>query len=312
MQGAATQATVPRGSGDLTVPRRSSSIGEERQRRGWPCATSAAAVALRPAVESFKGARGVPGPGLDSLGRRSRSERLQPRATPTSLFPLAALRRPFHFELLEAILVAVVFALFVRTFLVQAFVVPTPSMEKTVLAGDHVVVNKFVFAPRAFPALERLLPFRSVRRGDVIVFKFPEDPRRDFVKRAVALPGDAVEIRDKTVFVNGRREAEPRAFHSEARVWPDDSEIPEGLRRRDQVAPFHVPVQTIFALGDNRDNSYDSRFWGPVPAANLKGRPLFVYWSHPPGGQGSRGGAFGWIADLFTGTRWSRTLAPVR
>ena len=214
-------------------------------------------------------------------------------------------------EFLEATLVAVVFALFVRTFLVQAFVVPTPSMEKTVLAGDHVVVNKFVFGPRAVGAWDGWLPRRLVRRGDVIVFKFPEDPRRDFVKRAVALPGDVVEIRDKVLSVNGQRESEPRASHSEARVWPDDRELPEALRRRDQVPSFRVPAQSFFALGDNRDNSYDSRFWGPVPAGNLKGRPLFVYWSHPPAGP-RRGGPIGWIADFFASTRWSRTLLPVR
>jgi signal peptidase I len=224
----------------------------------------------------------------------------------------AAARRSQPRELLEATLVAVVLALFVRTFLVQAFDVPTPSMEKTVLAGDHVIVNKFVFAPRALAALDRLLPRRAVRRGDLIVFKFPEDPRRDFVKRAVALPGDTVEIRDKTVLVNGGGESARGAFHSEVRVWPDDQDVPDGLRRRDQFPLSEVPAQMYFAMGDNRDNSYDSRFWGPVPAANLKGRPLFVYWSYPPGGGPRRGAAFGRIADFFASTRWSRTLLPVR
>jgi len=224
--------------------------------------------------------------------------------------PARPLTRSSASEFLEATLVAVVFALFVRTFLVQAFVVPTPSMEKTVLTGDHVVVNKFVFGPRAFAAWDRWLPRRSVRRGDVIVFKFPEDPRRDFVKRAVALPGDVVEIRDKVVSINGRRESEPRATHLEGRLWPDDRELPEALRRRDQVHAFQVPALSVFALGDNRDNSYDSRFWGPVPAGNLKGRPLFVYWSHAPGGPRRRG-PLRWIADFFASTRWSRTLLPV-
>jgi signal peptidase I len=224
----------------------------------------------------------------------------------------SAARRSQPRELLEAILVAVVLALFVRTFLVQAFAVPTPSMEKTVLAGDHVVVNKFVFAPRAVAALDRWLPRRPVRCGDLIVFKFPEDPRRDFVKRAVALPGDTIEIRDKTVLVNGRSESAAGAFHSEARVWLDDRDVPDGLKQRDQLPLSEVPPETYFAMGDNRDNSYDSRFWGPVPAANLKGRPLFVYWSYPPGGGPRRGAALGWIADFFSSTRWSRTLMPVR
>ncbi len=237
----------------------------------------------------------------------------RPLSPPADLraLPAAARRSPPR-EFLEAILVAVVLALFVRTFLVQAFAVPTPSMERTVLAGDHVVVNKFLFAPRAVAALDRLLPRRPVRREDLIVFKFPEDPRRDFVKRAVALPGDTVAIRDKTVLVNGRGEVSAGPFHSETRVWPDDPDVPEGLKRRDQVPLFRVPPEAYFALGDNRDNSYDSRFWGPVPAANLKGRPLFIYWSYPPGGGSGRGRAFGWIADFFSSTRWSRTLLPVR
>lgn len=214
-------------------------------------------------------------------------------------------------EFAEAVLVAVVFALFVRTFLLQAFVVPSPSMENTVLAGDHLIVNKFVFGPRAGSLLAPLLPRRPVRRGDVIVFKFPEDPRRDFVKRVIALPGDEVAIRDKAVFVNGKPEFTPGAFHGDARVWPDDAALPESQRRRDQVSSLRVPEEAYFAMGDNRDNSYDSRFWGPVPAANLKGRPLFVYWSWPADGRRSSG-AFGWIADFFSGTRWSRALTAVR
>ena len=235
-----------------------------------------------------------------------------PDVSARPLTPPAASRLSQPRELLDATLVAVVLALFVRTFLVQAFVVPTPSMEKTVLAGDHVVVNKFLFAPSAVGGLDRVLPRRPVRRGDLIVFKFPEDPRRDFVKRAVALAGDAVEIRSKQVSVNGSPEPGTAAFHSETRVWPDDPELPEGLRRRDQVPLLVVPPGTNFAMGDNRDNSYDSRFWGPVPAANLKGRPLFVYWSYPPGEAQRHSGAFGGIAAFFTGTRWSRSLLPVR
>ena len=223
----------------------------------------------------------------------------------------AASHRTHLLEFTEAVLVAVVLALFVRTFLVQAFVVPSPSMERTVLIGDHVIVNKFIFAPRALAALDRFLPRRLVRRGDVIVFKYPEDPRRDFVKRAVALPSDMVEIRDKTVFVNGHSETEPRALHLDTRIWPDEPPVPEGLRRRDQVSPFAVPAQSYFALGDNRDNSYDSRFLGPVPVSHLKGRPLVVYWSHPAGADLRHSGPVGWIADFFANTRWSRTFLPV-
>jgi signal peptidase I len=153
-----------------------------------------------------------------------------------------------------------------------------------------------------------------VRRGDVLVFKFPEDPRRDFIKRTVALPGETVEIRDKVISVEGVRLDEPEVYHSDDRVWPDDPALPDSYRRRDQAHPFTVPPASYFALGDNRDNSYDSRFWGPVPAANLKGRALFVYWSFPlePATQRSVRELLTIALNFFKKTRWERTLLPVR
>jgi signal peptidase I len=213
-------------------------------------------------------------------------------------------------ESIEVVLVAVLFALFVRTFLLQAFVVPTASMERTVLVGDHVVVNKFVYAPHGHAFWTQLLPYREIRRGDVFVFKFPEDPRRDFIKRAIGLPGDTVAIRDKVVSVNGASQKEFRAFHSETRIWPDDPHLPEASRRRDQLASLRVPEESVFAMGDNRDNSYDSRFWGPVPTVNIKGQALFVYWSLGPGSR-PQGGPLRWIGDFFSRIRWSRTFRPV-
>jgi signal peptidase I len=217
-------------------------------------------------------------------------------------------------EYAEAILVAVIFALFARTFLFQAFQVPTSSMEKTVLVGDHLLVNKFIFAPHKEGFLSRLLPYRHVRRGDVIVFKFPDDPRRDFIKRTVALPGETVEIRDKVVYIEGSPLEEPRAYHSDERVWADEPEVPESYRRRDQARPFTVPPDSYFALGDNRDESSDSRFWGPVPASYLKGRALFVYWSFPlePSAHRSVRELLSIALNFFRRTRWDRTLLPVR
>lgn len=209
----------------------------------------------------------------------------------------------------EVILVAVVFALYVRTFLLQAFVVPTPSMENTVLVGDHLVVNKFIFARHRWGWL---LPYRDLARGDVFVFKFPEDPQRDFIKRAVALPGDVLEIRDKAVFVNAERQAEPRAVHSDPRVWPNDRDLPDSLRRRDQLPPARIPSESFFAMGDNRDSSYDSRFWGPVPQGNIKGRALFVYWSFAPPPAVPDGTFWSKIRRFAGRTRWNRTLLPVR
>lgn len=217
-------------------------------------------------------------------------------------------------EYFQAILVAVIFALFARTFYFQAFQVPTSSMEGNILVGDHLIVNKFLFSPTRGGAFSSLLPRRAIRRGEVIVFKFPEDPRRDFIKRVVALPGETVEIRDKRVYVEGIALDEPYVTHTDERVWPDDPKLPESYRRRDQSRPFTVPPDSYFALGDNRDNSYDSRFWGPVPAGNLKGRALLVYWSYPlePAVRRSAKELAAIALNFFRKTRWERTLQPVR
>jgi len=245
------------------------------------------------------------GPLTDPAGDATRPEPPSP--------PPAASERPSTRsgvrDYIEVVIVAIIFALFVRTFLVQAFVVPTPSMENTVLIGDHLVVNKFIFARHRWG---RFLPYRALAHGDVFVFKFPEDPHRDFIKRAVALPGDVIEIRDKEVLVDGHPAAEPRAIHSDPRIWPDDRDLPDALRRRDQLTPMRVPSESIFAMGDNRDSSYDSRYWGPVPEANIKGRALLVYWSFAPASPGAASGLGETIRLLSTRTRWSRTLLPVR
>jgi signal peptidase I len=218
-------------------------------------------------------------------------------------------------ERADPLLAAVIFALFARTFLFQAFEVPSASMEKNVLTGDRLLVNKLLYAPEGHGPLARLLPVRRVRRGDVVVFRFPRDPRRDFIKRVVALPGEIVEIRDKRVFVDGRLLDEPYTFHSDDRIWPDDPGIPEDRRQRDQVSARRVPSGSYFVMGDNRDDSNDSRFWGPVPAANLEGRALFVYWSVPPRSSeasGVGGGAMRSPLELLRRTRWDRTFLPVR
>lgn len=214
----------------------------------------------------------------------------------------------------DPILAAIVFALFARTFLFQAFEVPSPSMEKTVLTGDRLLVNKFLYAPRR-GLLSGLLPSRPPRRGDVVVFRFPEDPRRDFIKRVVALPGETVAIRDRQVFVDGRPLSEPYTFHADDRVWPDDPAIPEEHRRRDQLAERTVPDSAYFMLGDNRDDSSDSRSWGPVPASHIEGRALLVYWSLPPRGSDAPSGGGAFFArpfQILSRTRWSRSFLPVR
>ena len=228
--------------------------------------------------------------------------------------PPACGPRPGLRERADPVLAAIVFALFARTFLFQAFEVPSPSMEKNVLTGDRLLVNKFLLAPRSSP-LDPVLPSRGVRRGDIVVFRFPEDPRRDFLKRVVGLPGETVAIRDKRVFVDGRLLDEPYAFHSDDRVWPDDPSVPDDRRRRDQLAPKGVPEGSYFVMGDNRDDSNDSRYWGAVPEGHIEGRALFVYWSLLPRGSDAPSGARAVARlpfDLLRRTRWGRLFRPVR
>ena len=179
-------------------------------------------------------------------------------------------------EYFESIVVAVILALFVRTFVFQAFKIPTGSMKPNLLVGDHLLVNKFIFAPAATPLERALLPTRDVRRGDILVFKFPEEPERDFIKRTIGLPGETVELRNQTVLINGQPLTEPYANY----LFPpaDDTQADSfDIRRR--YGPVTVPSGHYFMMGDNRDDSQDSRFWGFLPAHYIKGRALFIYWS---------------------------------
>jgi len=223
-------------------------------------------------------------------------------------------------EYYEAILVAVIFTLFARTFVVQAFKIPTGSMEDNLLVGDHLFVNKFVYAPHWQTPIHRLLPYRDIRQADIVVFKFPQDPARDFIKRAVAVGGDVVEIRAKRLMVNGQREDNPQAVHKDPNTFADTPFLPPSLRHRDHFGPVEIPADMVFCLGDNRDNSNDSRFWGSVPRHYFKGRALFIYWSfestpeaHEWRGWGARLRQFGsTVLHFFTRTRWERTLMLIR
>jgi signal peptidase I len=224
-------------------------------------------------------------------------------------------------EYLEALLIAVVFAVFARTFVVQAFKIPSGSMEQNLLIGDHILVNKFIYGAAPTELERRLLPVRPIRRGDVVVFKFPEDPARDFIKRCVGLPGDRVELREKRLFINGDRvEDDSYTYHLDQRTYRPSVFYSNDLRHRDNFGPYTVPDRQYFCLGDNRDNSNDSRFWGPVPAANVKGRAFIIYWSFD--GEGESGewqGVWGKAKQLgrvaggfFSKTRWSRSFHVVR
>lgn len=223
-------------------------------------------------------------------------------------------------EYLEALLIAVIFATFARTYVVQAFKIPTGSMEENLLVGDHILVNKFIYGPATGDLERALLPQREIRRGDVVVFKYPDDPRRDFIKRCVGLPGDEVEIVDKELWINGLRvEDDSYTYHTEERVFSRSRYLAPDYSRRDNFGPYVVPPDSYFCLGDNRDNSRDSRFWQntTVPREYVKGRAVLVYWSFDPGYAGSRpGGGPGRLARVFRnilpGTRWERTGRVVR
>jgi signal peptidase I len=184
-------------------------------------------------------------------------------------------------DVADVVLVALLLALFARTFVVQAFRIPTGSMEPNLRVGDHLLVNKFVYGGAATSLERALLPLREPGAGDVAVFRFPRDPGQDFVKRIVGVPGSELSLRRRVLRRDGLTVPEPYAHHSDARDYPDTASLPEFYRRRDNLAPLVVPAGSYFVLGDNRDVSEDSRFWGLVPRHYLKGRALLVYWSRP-------------------------------
>jgi signal peptidase I len=242
-------------------------------------------------------------------------------------------------DTLESLVVTVILAIFGTTFVLQAFKIPTGSMETTLLIGDHLLVNKFAFA---YPTglLARVLPYREIRRGDVVVFKFPpsEDASQageHFVKRVIGLPGDRVHILHRQVFVNGQVLEEPSVHHTYTdQLRPGDdfplgtSDYLRGMTARwSDELPDHVkdgelvvPPGQYFVMGDNREQSWDSRFWGFVPRELVTGRPLVIYWSYEtPREEYTRNSMWDKVtqtADLIfhfpTKTRWRRTFGLVR
>lgn len=176
-------------------------------------------------------------------------------------------------EYLEAFAVALLIALAVRTLVIQAFKIPSSSMEDTLLVGDHIFVNKFIYGYHLPFTKGRILQFQSPRRGDIIVFVFPEDPSKDFIKRVIGVPGDTVEVRAKRVFVNGKQLVEPYARYVDGFV------VDSFVRARDNMPPVRIPPGKLFVMGDNRDRSYDSRFWGFVDMDAVIGKAMFIYFS---------------------------------
>lgn len=215
-------------------------------------------------------------------------------------------------EYFESIVIAVILALFVRTWAVQAFKIPTGSMENNLLIGDHLLVNKFVFGP-SFGAGERaLLPMRDVRRGDIVVFKYPKEPDRDFIKRVIGLPGETLELRNKRVYIDGEPLEEPYVHFLDPDAYPLDV---TSFDVRERYGPVRVPDGQYFVMGDNRDNSQDSRYWGFLPRGHIKGKALMIYWSYDPSIEpppdGVLGRTFYFITQLFTRTRWERLLHQI-
>ncbi len=218
-------------------------------------------------------------------------------------------------EYYEALLIAIIFVNFARIFVFQAFKIPSGSMEDNLKIGDHIIVNKFIYGPGGDGPLGRLVPLRDVKRGDIVVFRYPRQPEIDFVKRVIGLPGDSISIENKNVFVNGTRLDEPYVVFDDERVYPASEFLPEPQRSRDQMAPFDVPTGHYFVMGDNRDHSSDSRYWGTVPRTMIKGRAFMVYWSfdwEPPPQEGTVPDRIRELGNVvlhfFTRTRWARTF----
>ena len=223
-------------------------------------------------------------------------------------------------EYFESIVIAVILALFIRTFVVQAFKIPTGSMEENMLIGDHLLVNKFIFGPTASPVERKLLPVTDIDRGDVIVFKYPEEPDRDFIKRVIGLPGETVEVRDKKVYIDDTALDEPYAHYLLPVSTPSEYHEVTSFDVRERYGPVKVPPNQYFVMGDNRDNSQDSRYWGFLPRDYIKGKALVIYWSYEAEredyqdeGTGATLRGIGSVfAHFFTRTRWDRMLHQIR
>jgi signal peptidase I len=235
-------------------------------------------------------------------------------------------------EFFEQTLITVIMALFLMTFIAQAVAVPTGSMQNTINIGDHLFVNKFIFG-KPTPVLDKLLPTREIKRGDVIVFKLPSDPKVNYVKRVIGLPGDSVQVKGHRVIVNGQELAEERAYvklegpqaaelpvvkvdpkpaGATYRVYLEDRSGEDGefdlSSQQMKFAvkePATVPSNSYFVMGDSRDNSLDSRYWGFVPRENIFARALYVHLSFaPPSADGS--------SSLLRKIRWQRIGSAVK
>ncbi len=196
-------------------------------------------------------------------------------------------------EYAEAIIIAILLALFIRTFVIQAFKIPSGSMLPTLMIGDHLLVNKFIYGLRVPFSGKTLVPIKDPKSGDIIVFRFPKDRSIDYIKRVVGVPGDRIQVKDKKLYRNDKRVDDPHAHFSSTNV------LPASVSPKDNFGPITVPEGKYFVMGDNRDNSSDSRFWGFVEDSDILGKAMIIYWS--------------WdidkpllSVDRFTSIRWDR------
>ena len=257
-------------------------------------------------------------------------------ATQTEIRPqgvrarISELTREVHRGFIAEWAVTIVLLLFGTTTLVQAFVIPSASMVGTLLIGDHVLVDKLVYSPPG-ALTSRLLPYRDVSRGDIIVFRYPLNISQDFVKRAIGVPGDHIRLVNRQLQLNGKLIDEPYAIHSQSypNTYRDNFPVgahAESLRPRaaEMIEKYVVndelvvPPGYVFAMGDNRDDSDDSRYWGMVPRENIVGTPVIIYWSFEAPTADLTNGNIGIdhivdvVAHFFTKTRWSRTFNLIR
>jgi signal peptidase I len=225
--------------------------------------------------------------------------------------------------------VTIILLLFGTTNLVQAFVIPTGSMEDTLLIGDHLLVDKLAYAPQG-PASKYLLPYREPKRGDIIVFRYPIDIQQTFVKRCIGVPGDRIKLVNKQLYLNGRAVQEPYVYHKSEMIdsyrdnFPGEPNVrvPEAaidmLTNHLQNDEIVVPPGYYFAMGDNRDSSLDSRYWGFVPRGNIIGKPLIIYWSYDASTEAlskpmmSVDHLIDLVQHFPTKTRWRRTFRLIR
>lgn len=176
-------------------------------------------------------------------------------------------------EYVEAIIIAILIALFLRTFVIQAFKIPSRSMVPTLLVGDHLLVNKFIYGVKIPFLRKTLIPVTDPERGDIIVFIYPKDRSKDFIKRVIGVGGDTIEIKNKKIFLNGKEYIDSYGIYSDNVIYPGS------IQPRDNFGPVTVPQGELFVMGDNRDESADSRYWGFVDLKDVEGKALIIYWS---------------------------------